>query len=248
MTFKQTIRRWSLFLVVVGCMIALFGIGGVLGTWYTIRVSVKREEVTIPELHGLTAEEATKKITELGLQPHLAAGTPVHSNVIAEDHVLLQVPAPGRKVKAGRTVEFTLSAGPERRELPDLVGKTLTFAGGVLSRDQFQIQQTTRIHSNLPKGRILAQHPGPGEDLGLRSGVSLLVSDGPAETEFVMPNLIGRNYAEVKAFLDQNQMRVVTKYKAGDESKGRLILEQLPKAGYPVDRSTNITLIVNKDF
>jgi len=75
-----------------------------------------------------------------------------------------------------------------------------------------------------------------------------LISDGAPEDWLITPDLTNRDFNQVKTFLEKQQIRYITKYRFGDENLGAVVLDQIPKAGYPFKRSQTITLVVNKDF
>ncbi len=75
-----------------------------------------------------------------------------------------------------------------------------------------------------------------------------MVADGEPKRWYVMPELVGKDYLGVKGFLDKYGLRHVIKYKTVDQDMGQVILDQKPKAGFPINRYKTITLTVNKDF
>lgn len=236
-------------MALVGLGVVLFGIGGVFGTWFFLKSKVQGHTTAIPDLYGLTEQEARKRVEDEGLVLVVDQSKDVYSRVIPKGKVLLQVPRPKRVVKNGRHVEITLSAGPEISVTPNVKGKTLSFAQVLLE----QADTKTAIISRAPstsaqEGKVLAQSPPPGEPMGLRQGTSLLVSTGADDIHYVMPNLVGKTYNRARNFLDKHQFRVVSKYRSQDPSLGQIILEQVPKAGFPVTKSQHVTLVINKDY
>jgi serine/threonine-protein kinase len=248
-TFFALLKKWLFRLSLVGLGIFVFGIVAVLTAWFYLKNQVHQKEVFIPDLYGLTPEAARQAIEDADLVLEVDPSQDIFSEVIEKGHVLLQVPRPGRKVKAGRVVEISLSAGPEEHVVPDVLGQTLTFANTLLSRTDNNAAIITRIPSSVgERGQIIAQHPKPNQQMGLRQGVSLLVSDGKPQQVYVMPDLVGRDYAVVKTFLDGYNIPIVTKYRESGDLLGPVILEQSPIAGYPLTADQHVTLLVNKDF
>ncbi len=249
MSFRASLKKIFRGSLIIGALVSLLGLAAVAGTWWRIKLAVEGETATVPELLGLTTQEAREKVEGLNLIFTVDRGQKVFTNVIEKDRVYLQAPRAGRKIKTGREIEVTLSAGPEKKLIPDLEGETLSFSKTLLD----DVKVASRIVSRTPslaagKGRVISQHPQPGKPIGLRPDASLLISDGPQAEWYVAPDLVGRDYPSVKAFLDRHGFRVVTKYKTADEGLGQLVLQQTPRAGYPVNKSQTLTLIVNKDF
>jgi len=249
MARKSPFIKWLWIFTLVGLGVVLFAGGGIIGTWLFLKSRVKGHAVTIPDLYGLSEQEARKRVEDEGLVLIVDQSKDVNSSVIPEGKVLLQIPRPKRVVKSGRQVEITLSAGPKVTLTPNVCGKTAGFADVLLKQAEISTAVVSRTPSNLEDdGKVLAQFPLPGETMGLRQGASLLISSGPAKEYFVMPNLVGKTYNRARNFLDRHQFRVVSKYRSQDPLLGQVILEQTPKAGFPVTKSQYITLVINKDY
>ena len=248
MSFRGLAKKTFFGSLLAGTMIFGFTACAAIATWLYLKSEVAGKVVVVPDLFSKTEAEAMAFCRDRGLLLRVN-NQDVHSPVVARDLVLLQVPRAGRKIKEGRTVEITRSAGPQKKLVPDLLGQTLTFSNTLLDESGLSARVVSRMPSDLyPRGHVLAQAPTPGEELGIRKGVSLLVSDGPQVPWFVTPNLVGKDYQAARTFLDQVEIRVITRYRAGDEDLGQMVLEQSPKAGYPINKTQTMTLVVNKDF
>ncbi|MDJ0841614.1 MAG: PASTA domain-containing protein [Acidobacteriota bacterium] len=244
-SFVHRVLFWTFLAGVSGLFLIL---GGAAATWITIKSQIQGKVVEVPFLFNLSEKEARQTIAGLNLTL-LVNEEAVPDNIVEKGKILLQVPREGEKIKAGRSVHVTLSSGPAVKTIPQLEGETLSFARTLLK----EVDTDAKIISRIPfkgrtKGRVLSQWPKDGEEIGLRQGASLLVADGEPMPFYVMPDLTGKDYLGVKAFLDKVGLRHVAKYKTEDEDLGQLVLGQTPKAGYPVNRAKTITLTVNKDF
>ncbi|MCB1049734.1 MAG: PASTA domain-containing protein [Acidobacteria bacterium] len=247
MTLKSRVQKVALIAVLAGCCFLLLGLSMAAAAWIQISSVVKGREVDVPDLYGMSLDQARERAESMGL---ILVQDPnsVHSDVVAEGQILFQVPQPHRHIKSGRRLEVTVSLGPEIKKIPNLTGESVNFAGILLKQAETVPGQIARIPSGLaPKGRILAQNPPGGSELGLMSGVSLLVSDGPVAPYYVTPNLTGKSYPLVKKFLDDNDFRVVVKIKGGDPSQVPTVLRQYPQAGYPIQKNHPITLEINRE-
>ncbi|MEY2966061.1 MAG: hypothetical protein RLY50_111 [Actinomycetota bacterium] len=105
----------------------------VKGTTVALNVSTGPALRDIPDLAGLTVEEATAKLTEMGLVTVVEAEKKPHPE-IAADKVSVQVPAPGEKLDRGGTVTLTVSAGQQSTLIPDIYGKTFAVVKERLER------------------------------------------------------------------------------------------------------------------
>ena len=248
MSFGRTFKKLFAFTFKWGVIVGVFGVCLAASSWLYVKNVVMGEVVATPDLLGMTIEDARSQVEDMGLVLAIEEQQ-VHSGVIAKDRVYLQTPRPGREIKTGRLVEITISAGPEEKLIPDLSGETLSFSRTLLKGVGKEVEVETRIPTSLePKGRVLAQHPEPGADPGLNKELAVLVSDGSQEPYFVTPNLVGRDFSQVKQFLDRHEFRMIVKYQAEDSDLGSVVLHQAPAPGYPINKSQTITLIVNEEI
>ena len=246
MTFKSLWMTCVRVLITSSWLIGMMATAGALATWFTIKSAITRKVIEVPDFCGLPMDRAQSQATENGLILEVNERT-LHNNVVGKDQVLYQTPNPGKKIKAGRTVVLTLSAGPESKKIPSLMGEPLNFAEILSAQADTEITKISRTFSQQRKGRIVDQHPSAGEEIGVDPGISVLISEGDAPTWYVTPDFRGKDFAEVKRFLDEHGFRVVAKFKDIEPGWGQVIMRQIPQAGYPVNSDQTITLEVNKD-
>lgn len=247
MNVKASIHKAMRFLIIVGWCFFVFGLVVAASTWFQLSSVVSGRAVDVPDLYGLTLDEAREGLENLGLVM-VEDPVPVYNDVVTQGRILYQVPQPKKRIKTGRQVEVTLSLGPEEKTVPDLTGESVNFSEMILARRETQPGTLSHVpHPAIAKGRILAQNPPAGQSLGLMNGVSLLVSEGPFEPYYVTPHLVGKSYPEIKKFLDDHDFRVVVKVRGGDPSEPPTILRQFPQAGYPIQKNHPITLEVNRE-
>lgn len=249
MSFRDLAKKGIFYLNFAGFLLLVFTLSAALTVWFYLKHEVQGKVVVIPELFSKTEIEARQLCTRMGLILRVDSSQKVFSPIVEKGGVLLQIPRPGRKIKAGREVDITLSAGPQKKLVPQMEGETISFSQTLLTEAGMRVRVLSRAPSSeQSKGRVLAQIPLSGSELALRQGTSLLISDGEQLPWYVTPNLVGKEYLAVKTFLDSHEIRVITKYRQEVEDLGRTVLEQTPKAGYPINKLQTITLVVNKDF
>ena len=248
MPSRAKIKRSLQRLFWLAMLFAVCAFSAVATTWFMLKAHIQGEVVVVPNLLGMSPVEARQALEERDLFL-LVEEKRVFSHVIPEDKVYLQVPRKDRKIKSGRTVIITLSAGPEEKLIPNVEGETLNFSKTLLGDVGKDVDILSRVPSELkPSGRVIAQSPKAGENPDLLTPTALLISSGPAEPWYVMPDLLGKDLVPVKGFLDRHGFRTITKYQTEDPQMGPVVLRQLPSPGFPIRKSQPITLIVNKEF
>ena len=94
---------------------------------------------------------------------------------------------------------------------------------------------------------MLVQRPPPGEtDLG-SEGASLLVSRGPRDVGYVMPDLIGRDARTVLETLERAGLKVTdVRYRSYPGVAPGIVLRQSPPAGQRVSARAALSLDVSR--
>lgn len=135
--------------------------------------------LVVPDLQGLSPEQAAQKLTAMGLEPTL---DPVRrtSDRHPPDVVILQKPEPGDSVKQGHVVRFWLSAGPTSVRLPDLKGRDSSEAASILLASELALADSVswQESAETPYGKVLATFPKAGTILSRGSRVGLVLSAG----------------------------------------------------------------------
>ena len=72
----------------------------------------------------------------------------------------------------------------------------------------------------------------------------MLVSQGPRETDYVMPHLVGLMEAEAQHRLDQAQIRRKVNYVSAPQWPHGAVMDQSPLAGTKVPSTATIDLTV----
>ncbi|MFF7362907.1 Stk1 family PASTA domain-containing Ser/Thr kinase [Streptomyces sp. NPDC008125] len=98
----------------------------------------KGAPVDVPDVSGLSVEDATAALEEEGLKAEAKPGrvdSPEEAGDVAE-----QTPAPGAEAAEGDTVQLTVSKGPRMIEVPDVTGKDVDEARGLLEDAGFEVK------------------------------------------------------------------------------------------------------------
>jgi serine/threonine-protein kinase len=174
----------------------------------------------LTEVTGLTKDEASAKITELGL---VAAPSDVPDETIAPgivvswsipDQPTLKV---GDSVVKGTTVAINVSTGPAARDVPDLKGLSLVDATAKLTElGLVVVEAPTAPHPEIPAGQVSLQVPAAGEKLPKGGTVTLTISKGQQTT--LVPSIIGKDFATVKERLERYGMVIGTV--TGNKNRG----------------------------
>ncbi len=212
----------------------------------SFRITLAGEVVNIPDLTNKTFDEAKSDLEEKKLTV-VQTGYQLHHS-IEKGRIIYQDPLEDSKLKLNGVVKVVLSSGKEKVDVPQLVNKMEQSVNPLL-RDA-GLRKGKISHIFTPKhaaGRIVAQYPPDGSDVGIESRVSLLVSQGKNEDIYIMPDLLGWQVEPVIKWLENLEFHVSDTRRAPyGELEAGIIIRQMPPQGYPIKKRTLITLEVSK--
>ena len=147
------------------------------GSAVVLDVSEGVDRVVIPALAGLSRDDATRVLADIGLT--LGDVTEQPSDT-ARGTILGSSPLVGYTVPKGSRVAVTISAGPIELSLPDVVGRDLTTARGLLEQLGLQLAPLEYDStSTLPAGTVVAQTPAAGSTVTGSTPITLRIVGRP---------------------------------------------------------------------
>ena len=224
---------WVLSLVTVAAAIV-----GAIAIGLFLRGPDGGTVVTVPNLDGLTIEQAQEALAEFELR--LGAQTPEISERPVGT-IIAQQPAPGEAIEQGQAVNVTISTGKEQSTVPQLVGLTsLDDVRIALSDFGLVLGSITEEESNQPAGYVLSQDPGEGTQVPAGSAVNIVVSSGLVE----VPLVTGATEAQARSDLAQAGFEVqVVQQDSALDAPGT-VLAQSPQPGTQMERGALVTITV----
>ncbi|MCE2539345.1 MAG: PASTA domain-containing protein [Acidobacteria bacterium] len=228
------------FIVLTGALGGTFGLSAFAG----MQLALKTREVSTPDLRGLSPQEADRVLAQAGLRTRIEPLRRIHQ-AIEPDLVAEQDPFPGVTTRRRRSVKLWLSSGPNRGQIPALIGESEAGARQRLSDNVFLLEGVSEIRSNrYPTDSVVAQEPPPA---GNGDAVSLLVNRGERGRTYVMPNLIGVTGDGAADILRARGFRVTV---VGDHPypgvAAGIVLRQAPEPGLQIAQSDTISLEVSR--
>ncbi len=224
-------RRWGRWLISAAVVAAFFG-GGYLAAAQWVfpggRVEEDSSLVQVPELVGLTEDEAQGRLERLGLEYTVRSGVTHH--LAPEGAVLSQDPLPGQYARPGAPIYVSLSRGPELHVLPDVSGLSERQAAIVLERLGYEVAVERTTHT-LEGGKAVETRPEAGTELAVPAEVTLVVSEGRPVVQ--VPELVGRHVDDAQGALSAASLELgaITYDPQALEAPGRIV-GQYPPAGY----------------
>src|SRR4051812_49098226 len=162
-----------------------------------MRFAIHGREVAVPALTGLPLSAAEQQANANGLI--MEVEDRFYSPTIAEGKVLSQSPTPGSLVRRGWKVRVAQSLGPQKAQIPDLIGQSARAAE--INVRQRGLEVGSVAVADLPSAEpdeIVAQSPRADSGFAVSPKISVLVAGPERENQFVMPNFVNKRVADVR--------------------------------------------------
>ena len=203
------------------------------------------KEVTVPDLKGMTVEQATTELDKYKLK--LEVGDQVSSSEYDEGEIVSQDPNPEMTVKEGYPITVSISKGVVKEgTVPNVVNRTATDAKYLLESYGYKQGNVTTENSDMPKDVVIRQTPAAGTKADPGAAVDIVVSLGSAVEQVPMPDLMGKDIDIAEAELEKAGLKVgPTVYEMSTAYEINAVMWQQYEPGTMVDKGTGVNLKVS---
>jgi serine/threonine-protein kinase len=225
--------RWALAALLLLAAVAA-------GLWYF--TMGPGSPTVVPVVAGKTYEQAARELTTAHLN---AKRVDAFDEKVAKGTVISGSPGPGAEVGRSTTVTLTVSKGPERYTVPELVGSTQTEAKARLEETRLALGKTSEaFDEKVPAGQIVSTTPKAGTAVKRGAAVSIVVSKGREPIQ--VQDFTGKPADQAVATLTDAGLQVdATKQEFSDDVPKGSVISQTPANG-TLFRGEQVTLVVSK--
>ncbi len=200
------------------------------------------QDVTVPDLTGMTVEEATSALEAVELE---LGETEMRYSEEPTDTVISQTPEPGVDVEAGTAVDVVVSKGAELFPVPDLTGMTESDAINAIRNAGFELGDIDREYNkDVDEGKIFAQSPAAGTMVKSGTLITITVSKGTELRK--VPDVVGKSKADATSTLKSAGFAVKVTEEFSSTVAKDLVISQSPSAGVSVEVGASVTIVVSK--
>jgi beta-lactam-binding protein with PASTA domain/tRNA A-37 threonylcarbamoyl transferase component Bud32 len=204
-------------------------------------VSSGAEELTMPDVIGRNAEQATTFLEAFGLRVTLEE---VEDPDAEPGTVVEQSPAQGTVLEPGDEIRLVVATGPAQVSVPDVTGQPLAEARASIEAAGLTVGGTSEEPSSqVSEGNVIRSEPGAGAGVEPGSPVQLVVSSGPDQVE--VPNVVNQTEDAAISRLEGRGLDVTVQTESvppGSRNDGRVIRQD--PAGGMVDPGSTVTIVV----
>lgn len=231
-----------LAVVLLGTLIVL---GGVL-----LLISSKDvKEVKVPNVVGLTTEEAIELIKKQGLEYTTKTE---ESATIEEGTVIKTEPKAGSTRTKGSTITIVESSGKEYVVLEDYTGKNYYEIKGKLEAKGIKVEMKTKSVENASEYKdkedlIISQEPAYNEEeetkLYAKDSVTLYIPEVD-----VYPDMVKEKWtlSQVEDFVKEYNLTLDKSYKETEEVEENIVLSQNREVGDPIYEGYTLKVTLSK--
>lgn len=209
-------------------------------TLVTLVVSGGRPRVSVPDIAGYSVVDAQHALASAKLK---AKVNEVYSASVPQGQVVSVAPNVGASVVEGSTVGLTVSKGAKPIVVPNVVGKSLDDARGLLKNRGLTLVVGARTQfDNIPADTIASQSPDADAALAPNGTVTVVVSTGaPA---IAVPNVVGADPSAAQSTLQNAGFEPSLQYVIQPTDASGKVANQDPAAGKQAKKGARVTIMV----
>jgi eukaryotic-like serine/threonine-protein kinase len=172
-----------------------------------MRFAIHGSEVAVPNLVSKNPAEA-RRIAEAG-GFEMEVEREYYSATVPEGRILSQLPPAGTKVRRGWQIRVATSLGPQRVEIPNVLGESERAAEINIRRRGLDVGAVAQMElAGTPADQVLAQSPLPNASGVSAPKISLLTTEASPAQAFVMPSFVGQPLGSATTALKDAGFRV----------------------------------------
>jgi eukaryotic-like serine/threonine-protein kinase len=193
-----------------------------------MRFAIHGREVAVPNMVNKTPAEARRIADAAGFQ--MDVERQYYSPTVLEGRILSQVPTPGTQVRRGWQIRVAQSLGPQRVQIPNVLGESPRAAAINILRRGLDVGAVAQIAMRgAIAEQVLGQSPPPNASGIAAPKISLLTTESAAPQSFLMPNFAGQALGGVTLVLQDAGFRL------GNVSIAPSVLSATPPAAPTAD-------------
>ena len=243
----------KILMIVVALIIAfilIFAVGkaaGIfksIGSGTTTEDSSDKDTVKVPDIVGMTEEEATKALKDKKLA--IKVDSREDSEKYEEGTVSEQKTKVGTKVKKHSTVHVVVSSALIGKEIivPDVSGMSEDEAQGKLTDAGFNPTSEFQYDDNVAEGNVISTTPAANSKAAKDTQIKMIVSKGAQKK--TVPDVRGKSEADARSEIQAAGLTVGSTSTQHDDSvaKGNVISQSVTP-GKKVSAGTAVNLVLS---
>jgi len=238
-------------IIIAGTITALAIIVVIMSLFLYIRNSDSPVEEIVPDIVGLTVEQAASVLGSLNMAPNTLEY--LYDPIVDAGLIIQQQPPAGEtlRINSGDTapVHVSISRGAEpaeRVEVPNVVNRELAEAELMLRNSSLTVALQNDYSDVVPLNVVISQDPPAGAEVEVYTSVTIVRSLGPELRLVLVPDIVGTSEMEARRILEGNGLVVDLSTRAhSDAIPAGNIVSQSIAAGTEVETGTRISYVIS---
>ena len=236
--FIKEHKKLSIFIGVILLFFIAFG-----GTMLFLGAT-NPKEVELPNITGMTAQEAEETLKKANLKYELEKEE--YNKDVEEGKVISQEPPyqANFKVKEGSQVKVVISKGQEKTKVPKVVGMKQDEAVKALEEAKLKYEIVEEASKKVEEGYVISQETEADADAFAGDTVKIHVSTGTEKVTMV--SVLDKSEEDAKTALKAIGITSINTVYEENSSKAKgVVLKQSVEPGSTVEKDSKITITVN---
>ena len=231
-------KKLSVFLGVV----VLFFLS-IFGTNFILKIT-KPKETSIPNLVGISKEEAEKLISDSKLE--IGEVKEEYNSETELGFVISQDPAyrENFKIKEGSKINYVVSLGVEETTVPKVIGKTEEEAIQLLEEAKLKYEIKEENSKKVEAGYVIEQETEA--DKKVNAGDTVIIHVSLGIKKITAPSVLGKSEKDATKELKNKGFKVIVATEEDTSKDNDTVIKQSIDAGTEVEDESTITITVNK--
>lgn len=234
--------------IVIILFIAIFAIGKATGLFKGFDKGITAEEdddkVKVPNVIGMTEEDAKETLNKKGLGCHVSYE---ESEKYDKGVVCDQKTEAGKEVDKNTRIEIVVSSkkAEEEIKIPNVSGMDESEAQRTLEAKGLTVGTSQFVYSGqVAEGEVIETTPAAGTSVTADQEVIMKVSKG--EEKQAVPSVVGKSESEAQSAIKGVGLSVSAKYEYSDDVEKGYVISQSPYGGNKVNAGTTVYIVVSK--
>ena len=211
----------------------------------TMHLTELHQAMIVPKIIGMDPNQAQRALSAKALK--LTVTKSQYDEHVPAGLFMMQSPPPNTYMRRGQVVQAVLSKGNPKVSIPSVLGLSYQDAQILLASNRLRIGKESLLYSAADaKDMVLAQTPETGTTVEAFTAVNLLVSAGPNQAFFVMPDLKNKSLENAFKLLRPAGITIQKiKSEVHDDLDSETVLVQTPPAGTKLQEKDQVTFTVS---
>ena len=240
----------TIVVVAIIVLILVFTVGKAAGVFKSFGGITTQEEedksgkVTVPDVRGMSEEDAKALLNKKGLGIQVV--TRKESKKYKAGKISKQTPEAGEKVSKHTKIEVVVSSGlvGSKKAIPDVSGMSETEAQNELEEAGFKVTSSFQYDDSVESGKVISTTPEVGTKAEKGSTVTMLVSQG--SNKKTVPDVRGMADATAQSTIKSYGFNVGTvTYDYSDSVEKGMVISQTVEPGTKASAGTSISITVS---